>query len=96
MKRVLKHWGAVSTCVVAVAREGAWARVVVEDAGEGIAAGDLERVFGKFERAVGVRHLGGMGLGLYVARELVEAMGGRIEVRSALDVGSCFTVHLPV
>ena len=81
---------------VAVAQEGAWARVVVEDAGVGIPAADLARVFGKFERAVGVRHQGGMGLGLYVARELVEAMGGRIEVDSRPDEGSRFTVHLPV
>lgn len=81
---------------VAVTAEGGWARVVVEDAGVGIAAGDLERVFGKFERAVGVRHQGGMGLGLHVARELVVAMGGRIEVDSRLDEGSRFSVLLPV
>ncbi|WP_342378457.1 GAF domain-containing protein [Myxococcus stipitatus] len=67
----------------------------VRDEGIGIAATDLPRLFGRFERAVSERHYGGLGLGLYISRQIVEAMGGRIDVQSREGEGSVFTVHLP-
>ncbi|QRK11795.1 GAF domain-containing protein [Archangium violaceum] len=71
------------------------AHIIVRDAGIGIAPEHLERVFGRFERAVSERHYGGFGLGLWIAREILEAMGGRITVSSQLGVGSTFRVELP-
>ncbi len=71
------------------------ARLSVQDGGIGIAAEDLARLFNRFERAVSERNYGGFGLGLWIARQIIEAMGGRIEVRSELGVGSTFTVELP-
>ncbi len=71
-------------------------RIEVEDRGIGIAPDDLERVFERFERAVSVRNYGGLGLGLWIVRRLVEAHGGTIHVRSALGEGSTFTVELPL
>ena len=67
----------------------------VRDHGIGIAQGDVARIFGRFERAVSSRHYGGLGLGLYVAQEIVEAHGGRIAVQSEPGAGSAFTVLLP-
>ncbi len=71
------------------------ARLVVQDAGIGIAPEHQERVFGRFERAVSERNYGGFGLGLWMTRQVVEAMGGRITLDSQLGVGSTFTVELP-
>jgi signal transduction histidine kinase len=71
-------------------------RIEVEDRGIGIAPDDLGRVFERFERAVSVRHYGGLGLGLWIVRRLVEAHGGTIHVRSTLGEGSTFTIDLPL
>lgn len=70
------------------------ARLTVRDEGIGIAPQHLPRLFGRFERAVSERNYGGLGLGLYITRTLVEAMGGRIHVESRLGRGSTFTVEL--
>jgi two-component system, OmpR family, sensor histidine kinase KdpD len=66
----------------------------VVDSGPGIAEQDLERIFEPFCRLPGSR--GGVGLGLYLARRFVEAMGGEVTVASTLGAGSVFTVTLPV
>ncbi|MFY1831424.1 ATP-binding protein [Myxococcus fulvus] len=68
--------------------------LVVRDEGIGIAPESLPRLFGRFERAVSERNYGGLGLGLYITRMLVEAMGGRVHVESTLGKGSTFTVEL--
>jgi signal transduction histidine kinase len=72
-------------------------RVAVSDAGPGIEAADRERLFEKFFRAEEqLRHgPGGTGLGLYISRELVRRMGGRLEVQSAPGAGATFVLELP-
>ena len=67
----------------------------VEDRGIGVAAEDQERIFGRFERAVSARHFAGLGLGLWIVRQLVEAHGGTIRVKSVPGEGATFTVALP-
>jgi NtrC-family two-component system sensor histidine kinase KinB len=67
----------------------------VEDTGEGIAPGPLERVFEKFYRVPGFKSSGGAGLGLAIAREIVEAHGGRIEALSQPGRGTTFVFNLP-
>ncbi|WP_141620899.1 PAS domain-containing sensor histidine kinase [Myxococcus sp. AB036A] len=73
--------------------EHAW--FSVRDEGIGIPPEAVGRIFEKFERAVSERHYGGLGLGLYVTRQNVQAMGGTIDVRSTLGQGATFTVRLP-
>jgi signal transduction histidine kinase len=67
----------------------------VEDHGTGIDPAVLPRIFERFERSPGERRRGGLGLGLYVAREIVEAHGGRITVTSTPGAGATFTISLP-
>ncbi|WP_018610322.1 PAS domain-containing hybrid sensor histidine kinase/response regulator [Uliginosibacterium gangwonense] len=70
----------------------------VQDTGIGIAAEAIPRLFQKFQQADSstTRRFGGTGLGLAICRELVEAMGGSIAVRSEESQGACFEVLLPL
>jgi two-component system CheB/CheR fusion protein len=74
------------------------AEIVVEDYGGGIPAGDLPHIFGSFYQ---VDHRdrpsrGGMGLGLFIAKEIVDAHGGAISAESAVGKGTRITVQLPI
>jgi PAS domain S-box-containing protein len=89
-------YGAGGPVSVSVGTEAGRARLTVKDAGIGIAPEDVRRIFGRFERAVSERHYGGLGLGLYISLQLVEAMAGTIEVESQKGEGSAFTVWLPL
>ena len=70
-------------------------RLEVRDRGMGIRAADQTRIFERFERAASSRHFGGLGLGLYITRQIVRAHGGTIRVESAPAQGTSFTVDLP-
>jgi signal transduction histidine kinase len=80
---------------VAVRREGTTAVVEVEDRGIGIARDVQDRIFGRFERAVSGREYGGLGLGLWIVRRIVEAHGGTVRLSSEPARGSTFGVVLP-
>jgi signal transduction histidine kinase len=67
----------------------------VADSGHGIAAGDLAHVFDQFWQAPASRHLG-VGLGLAITREIVDAHGGRIDVSSTVGEGSAFVFTIPL
>jgi len=75
---------------------GAQASWSIRDHGIGIAPEDLDRIFGRFERAVPTRKYGGLGLGLYISREIIRAHGGDIRVESWPGQGSLFTAELPL
>jgi two-component system, chemotaxis family, CheB/CheR fusion protein len=83
---------------VRLRRDGPWAAIEVQDYGPGIAAADLPHVFTRFYRAQpGARRGGGgLGLGLFISRELVAAHGGTLEVASTVGQGATFTVCLPL
>jgi heavy metal sensor kinase len=77
--------------------QGGLAVLIVTDTGQGIAAVDLPRVFGRFFRADQSRTgAGNAGLGLAISKAIVEAHGGTIEVASEENAGTTFTVRLPV
>jgi signal transduction histidine kinase/CheY-like chemotaxis protein len=88
-------FGGATPVEVRIRSEDAQAVIEVEDHGIGIAPEDVDRIFDRFERAVSWRHFGGLGLGLYITRRLVEEHGGTIAVTSEPAAGSLFTVHLP-
>ncbi len=72
------------------------AKLTVQDFGIGIDEKDQARIFGRYERAISVRHFGGFGLGLYISQQIVQAHGGRILLESKLGIGSTFIVELPL
>jgi PAS domain S-box-containing protein len=80
---------------VTVRAEGGHARLIVRDHGLGIASRDHDRIFGRFERAASSGNFGGIGLGLWIVRQIVGVFGGAVHVESALGAGSVFTVELP-
>ena len=71
------------------------ARLTVYDHGLGIPPEHLATIFDRFERAGRDRSHGGLGLGLYITRQIVQAHGGVIQVSSTLGEGATFTVELP-
>lgn len=75
---------------------GEQVRLWVSDAGPGIAEEHIERILNRFERAVSSSHYGGMGLGLYVTRQIAEAHGGTIEVDSTPGADTTFSLLLPL
>jgi two-component system, OmpR family, sensor histidine kinase CiaH len=80
---------------VSTRRDGAWCVLAVEDTGAGIAPGALPHVFDRFFRGDAARRRGGAGLGLAIARWIVETHGGRIAATSEVGRGTTFTVRLP-
>ena len=81
---------------VSVAGEAGKVVIEVRDGGPGIPETELSRIFERFERAPSAHHYGGMGLGLYVAKQITEAHGGTITARNCPGGGACFTVTLPL
>jgi signal transduction histidine kinase len=95
LSNALKY-GAGKPIDVELTSDGVWAEVTVRDQGMGIAPADLERIFGRFERAVSVRNYGGLGLGLYMTREIAERLGGSVRAESKPGEGAAFTIRLPI
>ncbi|HCF57185.1 MAG TPA: hypothetical protein DFS52_04195 [Myxococcales bacterium] len=82
---------------VALSRAGKEALIAVADQGIGISPEDQRRLFQPFQRTGPAREsFPGVGLGLYVARRIVAAHGGRVELESTVGVGSTFRVSLPI
>jgi PAS domain S-box-containing protein len=88
-------YGAGSPIVVTAWADADDVVIEVADRGPGVPAEDLARIFERFERAASLRHYGGLGLGLYLSRQIVEAQGGTISARNRREGGTCFTVRLP-
>jgi signal transduction histidine kinase len=81
---------------VSVRAETSCAVLVVRDHGIGIPEDDQAKILGPFAHAVAVKHHEGLGLGLWIAQEILNASGGRIKVDSRPGEGSTFTVELPL
>jgi signal transduction histidine kinase len=98
MDNAVKYTGAGGQVRVSLIRKDGAADITVMDSGIGIAPEDLPRIFDRFYRAdkARSREQGGIGLGLAIARWIVEAHRGQIRVESALGQGSTFSVTLPL
>jgi signal transduction histidine kinase len=89
-------YGAGKLIEISVSVEGGDAVLAVRDHGIGIAPALQERIFERFGRAVPARDYPGLGLGLFIARQIVDAHGGTIRVVSAPGQGATFRVELPM
>ena len=89
------HGGVVA---IEVADRGDSATIVVSDAGMGVPASALPHIFERFYRAANINPLeiSGFGIGLYLARQIVEQHGGTLGVESTEGTGSRFTITLPL
>lgn len=98
LENAVSHTGKGGTIVVAAARQDRWVEVSVSDTGEGIPAADLPNIFERFYRVdrSRARATGGSGLGLTIAKRLVEAHGGEIKVKSEMGRGSRFSFTVAV
>jgi PAS domain S-box-containing protein len=89
------RYGDGSDIEIDVKKTESFAIITVRDYGRGIAPDDQERIFQRFERAAVSSGISGMGLGLFIVREIVQMHGGTIQVESALGEGARFTISLP-
>jgi two-component system phosphate regulon sensor histidine kinase PhoR len=96
LSNALKYSPCEAPVHLAAERAGGEVLVSVTDEGPGIAPEDLPRLFDRFYRCKTARKREGLGLGLYIAKMLVEAQGGRIWVDSEPEKGSAFRFTLPV
>jgi signal transduction histidine kinase len=84
------------TVKVGAGMSGDFVRFFVEDTGSGIASEHLTHLFEQFYRAPGQDERSGVGLGLSIVKELVDAQGGMVTSQSQPGIGSCFSFTLPL
>ena len=94
VSNALKYGAGKPVEVTVDERDGA-AVLVVSDQGVGIAPESQDRIFDRFERAANTYPVSGLGLGLWIAKRMVEAHAGKIIVESSPGAGATFTVTLP-
>jgi signal transduction histidine kinase len=98
LENAVAHTAKGGSITVAVKQRDKWVEISVTDTGEGIPAKDLPNIFERFYRVdkSRTRATGGSGLGLTIAKRLVEAHGGGITVQSKLGKGSRFSFTVPL
>lgn len=103
LERVVVHllsnamkFGAGKPIEVTVSSQQKAAQLVVVDHGIGVAPERIPHIFDRFVRGVSASHYGGLGLGLYVVRAIVTALGGTVRAESTLGQGATLTVELPL
>ncbi|HEX7838050.1 MAG TPA: PAS domain-containing sensor histidine kinase [Kofleriaceae bacterium] len=90
------RYAAGSPIAVRMARRDGEVVSAVRDRGPGLPEDELARIFERFHRGASMRHFGGLGLGLYVVRQITEAHGGSVTAENLTGGGACFTVRLPI
>ena len=96
LSNALKATPRGGSVTLGVVRQDGAVELSVSDSGQGIAADSLPHVFERFYKVSTARDDGGAGLGLAIAKHIVQAHGGQVSVESTLGVGSTFTVRLPL
>jgi signal transduction histidine kinase len=90
------RYGEGKPIIVSVRKIDGEVSIQVKDSGVGIALHHRSKIFDKFERGLASKNYGGLGLGLYITKKIVDAHGGRILVQSEEGQGSEFVVYLPI
>ncbi|RZA09420.1 MAG: PAS domain-containing sensor histidine kinase [Proteobacteria bacterium] len=90
------RYGQGRPVLVEVAPQEGMAIVRVTDQGIGVAPENQRRIFSRFQRAISANEVSGLGLGLFISQEIVEAHGGEIRLKSQLSHGSTFEMCLPL
>jgi two-component system phosphate regulon sensor histidine kinase PhoR len=83
---------------VSIYQKGEYATIEIKDNGIGIPSDDLENIFESFYRSKNLSKdkVGGAGIGLTIVKHIMDAHGGKIEVKSILEKGSTFSIHFPL
>lgn len=79
-----------------LAKSKGYAKISIKDSGRGIAKEDHEKIFLRFQRIKATDQISGLGIGLYIVKEIVLMHKGTIEVKSALNEGAEFIVRIPL
>jgi len=96
LANAIKYTATGGRITIALGRENGHASIAFRDNGRGIPADELPHLFEKYRRVREAKRTEGTGLGLFIAKTIVEAHGGDIRVESAPGVGSTFTLLLPL
>jgi signal transduction histidine kinase len=98
LENAIIHTSKGNNVAITARQQDGWVEISVADNGEGIPENDLPNIFERFYRMdkSRTRATGGSGLGLTIAKYLIEAHGGKIWVQSEVGKGSCFAFTLPV
>ena len=91
----VKYTSEQGKIVVSVKEYEMFVRIDIEDNGIGISEEETAKIFLRFYRSQRVSDEKGVGIGLYLTREIISRQGGYIKVSSELEKGSCFSVFLP-
>ena len=95
LDNAVKYTPAGGTVTVEVIPYQMFCRVNVTDSGPGISEAERAKVFQRFYRSPAAYETEGVGIGLYLARQIAEGQGGYIKVSSQPGRGSCFSLYLP-
>ena len=95
LDNALKYTPAGGTVTVEVKNYELFSVIRVSDTGLGISEGEQAKIFGRFYRAPGAYQAEGVGIGLYLTRQIAEKQGGYVKVESAPGKGSTFSLYIP-
>ena len=95
LSNACKYTPARSAVHISLREDSDWVRLAVQDAGPGIPADQLRSIFDPFVRLPQNSHVPGMGLGLYISQQIMQMLGGRIDVSSSPEGGSTFGIVIP-
>ena len=95
LDNALKYTPAGGTVTVEVKNYELFSAIRVSDTGPGISEGEQAKIFGRFYRAPGAYQAEGVGIGLYLTRQIAEKQGGYVKVESMPERGSTFSLYIP-
>ena len=95
LDNAVKYTPVGGTVTIEVKNYELFSAIRVTDTGPGIPEGEQAKIFARFHRAPDAYHAEGVGIGLYLARQIAEKQGGYVKVESALGKGSTFSLYIP-